>query len=103
MKRAKSSIEITNFLKKNGFEVSTSYGRNAGSSVVRRKKGFKVRKNDKYAILGKSEVIIYYRVECYGIDSEPISAALKEGNYLVLKTRPNEVFVGGVKVRDYKP
>lgn len=96
--RVSTAIEITNLLKENGYDVSKSYGRNAGSTFVDSSKGINVSKNKKLATYG-NEVIQYFKVTCTKVSDREIAEILKKENYIVLRFGFGEVLLAGKKIR----
>lgn len=95
-----SALQITNFLKKQGFEVSQSYGRNAGSTYVRSSKGFNVKKNKRMNYNGAKHMT--FVVESNQDETlENIRKILLENNYSALKPKFGRMVVLGYKL-EYK-
>lgn len=102
MKRAypTSTRNLTNTIKNGGFDVSTSYGRNAGSVIVLRSKGFNVSKSNKLSKLGENELVEQYVVTSDSNEYlEEIKKYLISIGYITSVVRFQKLFVAGQTVK----
>ena len=95
MKLAATSIEITNALKKAGFIVSKSYGRNSGSVIVMKSKGFNVSKSNRNSKF-KGGVVSKFVVSSDDNNYlSEIKSVLKNLGYVTSEVKFNELFIAG--------
>lgn len=92
------SRQLTNLIKKAGFNVSFSYGKNAGSSIVMRSSGFNVKK-EKRNIRYKDSVYFQFKVTGDNEMLEEIKRYLDSLGYMTGKVLFNEFIVLGLKIK----